>query len=183
MIDFAQTKTHCSSSILLLAVLLGGCGEVAYKRGASSSDLQAAKKSCREKGPDPAAVEKCMADRGWVVQNLNRMEPLETDPVVDASAIPSDRQIENETSAAPDAQRAESPAAAAIRKPDMLDTFKVSSWWKAGSGADSLKSDMEECVVKLGEAHRPVQTPHTQKATRGLLLCMKEKGWSALRAK
>jgi hypothetical protein len=76
MIDFAQTKTHCSGGILLLlVVLLSGCGELAYKRGASSSDLEAAKKSCREKGPDPAALEKCMADRGWLVQNLSRMEP------------------------------------------------------------------------------------------------------------
>jgi hypothetical protein len=69
------------------------------------------------------------------------------------------------------------------RAPEMTDTFKVSSWWKAGSGADSLKSDTDACVAKLGEAHRPVQTQQTQTATRGLLLCLKEKGWSALRAK
>jgi hypothetical protein len=63
----------------------------------------------------------------------------------------------------------------------MLDTFKVSSWWKTGSGADSLKADTEACVAQLGEAHRP--NIQTQSATRGLLLCMKEKGWSGLRAK
>jgi hypothetical protein len=179
MIDFAQTKTHCSGGILLLlAVLLSGCGELAYKRGASSSDLEAAKQSCREKGPDPAAVEKCMADRGWVVQNLSRMEPLEADPVVEASAIPSDRRIENAASATPGAAQS---ATAVKRTPEMTDTFKVSSWWKTGSGAASLKADTEECVAKLGEAHRP--DSQTQSATRGLLLCMKDKGWSGLRAK
>jgi len=179
MIDFAQTKTHCSGGILLLlAVLLSGCGELAYKRGASSSDLEAAKLSCREKGPDPAAVEKCMADRGWVVQNLSRMEPLDADPVVEASAIPSDRRIENAASATPGAAQS---ATAVKRTPEMTDTFKVSSWWKTGSGAASLKTDTEACVAKLGEAHRP--DSQTQSATRGLLLCMKDKGWSGLRAK
>jgi hypothetical protein len=67
------------------------------------------------------------------------------------------------------------------KAPDMLDTFKVSSWWKTGSGAESLKTDTEACVVKLGAAHRPDN--QTQTATRGLLLCMREKGWSGLRAK
>ena len=184
MIDFTQTRTLCSVCVLMLmTVLFSGCGEFAYKRGANSSDLEAAKQSCREKGPDSAAYEKCMADNGWTVQNLGRMEPLDADPVVEASVIPSDRRIENSAGAAPGVQRVEVPAAAATRKPDMLDTFKVSSWWKVGSGAYSLKSDTEECVARLGEAHRPVQTQQTQTATRGLLLCMKAKGWSALRAK
>lgn len=192
MIDFTQTRPLCSVSVLVLtAVLFSGCGEFAYKRGANSSDLEAAKQSCREKGSDSAAFEKCMADSGWTVQNLGRMEPLDADPVVEASVIPSDRRIENSTSAAPGEQRANMPAASGStqpaatekRKPGMLDTFKVSSWWKAGSGADSLKSDTEECVARLGEAHRPVQTQQTQTATRGLLLCMKGKGWSGLRAK
>lgn len=180
MIDLAQTKTYCS-----------GCGELAYKRGASSGDLEAAKKSCREKGPDAAAVEKCMADRGWVVQNLSRMEPLDADPVVEASVIPSDRRIENAASATPGQQRtkgyapaspgATQPTTAEKRRPEMTDTFKVSSWWKTGGGAASLKSDTEACVARLGEAQRP--DSQTQSATRGLLLCMKDKGWSGLRAK
>ena len=107
--------------------------------------------------------------------------------------MPSDRRIENSAGAPPVEPGAESyvptssgtakPATAVKRTPEMTDTFKVSSWWKAGGGADSLKSDTEECVARLGETHRPVQTQQTQTATRGLLLCMKEKGWSALRAK
>ena len=178
-INATQTPIHHSGCILLLfTVLLSGCGELAYKRGANSSDLEVAKTSCREKGPDPAAVEKCMAGRGWVVQNLSRMEPIDADPVVEASVIPSDRRIENAASDLPDKAQPTPP----VRKaPDMLDTFNVSSWWKTGSGAESLKADTEACVAKLGAAHRPDN--QTQTATRGLLLCMKEKGWSGLRAK
>lgn len=191
MIDFAQTRPLCSAcTLLLLALLFSGCGEFAYKRGATSADLEIAKKACQEKGSD-AAYEKCLADSGWVVQNLGRMEPLDADPVVEASVIPSDRPIENATSAAPGERHADMPTAsgstqpapATTRKPDMLDTFKVSSWWKAGSGASSLEVDTNECVTQLGAAHRPVQTQQTQTATRALLLCMRAKGWSALRAK
>ena len=185
MIDFTQTKVQCSACILVLVTLLfSGCGELAYKRGANSSDLEAAKKSCRDKGA-PSAVEKCMADSGWVVQNLSRMEPLDVDPVIEASVIPSNVRIENAASATLGKQSSEKrdsaqPTTSVKRKPDMMDTFKVSSWWKTGSGADSLKSDTAACVAKLGEAHQP--NNQTQAASRGLLLCMKEKGWSGLRA-
>ena len=72
-----------------------------------------------------------MADCGWTVQ-------MDAAPVIEASVIPSDRRIENATSATPNEQRADMPAAfgstqttsAVKRKPDMLDTFKVSSWWR-----------------------------------------------------
>lgn len=179
MMDFAKTQMRCSGGLLLLAaLLLGGCGgEIAIKRGASASDLEAAKKSCREKGSDPAAIEQCMSERGWVVHNLSKLEPLDADPVAEASVIPSDRRIENASSAKPGAIQ---PATPAKKPPEMTDTFKVSSWWKIGSGAADLKADTETCVAKLGEAHRP--DSQTQSATRGLLLCMKDKGWSGLRA-
>jgi len=191
MTYFASTRTLGSAcTLMLLALLLSGCGELAYKRGATSGDLETAKKACREKGSD-TAYQRCMADNGWAVQNLGRMEPLDVDPVAEASVIPGDRRIENEPTATPGEQHADlpiafgppQPAPAAAGKPDMMDTFKVSSWWKAGSGASSLEADTNACVAQLGEAHRPVQTQQTQKATRGLLLCMKAKGWSALHAK
>jgi hypothetical protein len=192
MINFTRTPTHGRTCILLAFTLLfSGCGELAYKRGANAGDLETAKKSCRAKDPDAAAIEKCMADSGWVVQNLSKMDTLDDDPVVDASVIPSDRRIENAGSAMPGNQGAEDyvlaptgaarPAAIVKIKPDMMDTFKISSWWKTGSGAESLRSDTDACVARLGEAHRP--DAQTQTATRGLLLCMKEKGWSGLRAK
>lgn len=64
---------------------------------------------------------------------------------------------------------------------DPLDTFKINSWWKIGAGRDPLEADIKSCVTKLGEAHQP--DSKTQMMTRGLILCMKDKGWRALRAK
>lgn len=190
LINLPQRKGYfCCCSMIFLALLASGCGEFAYKRGANSSDLENAKRSCKAKDPDPAALEKCMADNGWTIQNLGRMEPLDADPVIEATAIPSNQRIEN-ASSAPDNKKSPGeyvlsstmqPTQPAKKTPDMLDTFKVSSWWKTGSGADSLKADTEACVAQLGEAHRP--NIQTQSATRGLLLCMKEKGWSGLRTK
>jgi hypothetical protein len=192
--NFVGTKMHCSSILMLVALLFSGCGEFAYKRGASLSDYETAKQACRARSSEPATVEQCMADNGWVVQNLARMAPTDADPVVDISVIPSNQRVENAVTATPEKQGAENaapsapaapgsgkPSAAAHKPPDMRDTFKVSSWWKAGSNADNLQADIADCVAKLGEPHRP--NNQTQEVTRGLLLCMKEKAWSGLRAK
>jgi hypothetical protein len=55
----------------LLMTLLTGCGaEIAYKRGASASDLQAGKAACSKAGNE-AALEKCMEENGWMVQKLD----------------------------------------------------------------------------------------------------------------
>lgn len=185
-------RYHLTSYLLIVfALLLNGCGEFAYKRGANASDLDLAKKDCKMQNSDSAGIEKCMAGKGWVVQNLNKLEPIDADPVIEASAIPSDRRIENEPGAITAAgQKTEgayvsanlpAPKQVAKKTPNMLDTFKVSSWWKVGSGANELKTDTEDCVTKLGEAHRP--DVQTLSATRGFLLCMKDKGWSGLRTK
>lgn len=72
------------------------------------------------------------------------------------------------------------PAAPPAPK-DPLDIFLISSWWKVGGGPDALKADTDACVTTLGEAHRPDRT--TLKTTRGLLLCMRDRGWRALQAK
>ncbi|MDO9271536.1 MAG: hypothetical protein Q7T94_00775 [Rugosibacter sp.] len=190
MMISAQTKTcrHCWMMIFFI-FSISSCGEFAYKRGASFSDLEIAKKGCKAKDPAPAAIEKCMQDEGWTVQNLNKMEPIDADPVIEATIIPSDQRIENAPGASAQkhpaewsalSDKAETPAP--VKKaPDMLDMFRVGSWWKTGSGADSLKADTDACVTRLGEAHRP--NTQTKLATRGLLLCMKEKGWSGLREK
>lgn len=180
------TFRHACCISMLIAVMISGCGEFAYKRGANLSDLENARKLCKEKGLDAAATEKCMADNGWVVQNLSKMEPIDADPVVEASVIPSNQRIENAASSKQPAEEyvsssAPHPAAAVKKEATAMDLFRVSSWWKAGSGANSLKIDTEACVTRLGEMHRPDSQTHS--VTRGLLLCMKEKGWSGLRAK
>ena len=171
-------------SVLLTVLLLSACGEFAYKRGASVSDLNATKKACLAKNADKAAVEKCMAGDGWTVQNFDSAEPIDTmqsepDPVIEATVTEDNRVIAKPKITNNPSGEAIAPAE---KKPaDPMDTFKIGSWWKLGGGADNLKGSIAECVKTLGEAHQP--DSQTKKVTRGLLLCMKEKGWHGLREK
>ncbi len=178
MIDLTATQILRASGILVLTTwLLGGCGELAFKRGGSASDFEAAQKACREANPEPEATRQCLAEGGWFVTGLKHMDSLGAEPVIEAAVIPGDRRIEN----IPAPEPARGQARSGIqRTPDPMDTFKVGSWWKAGGSAGSLGLDTDACVARLGEAHRPDN--RTQQATRGLLLCLKEKGWSGLRA-
>lgn len=75
MIDSTPARTQFSVCVLMAMTMpFSGCGEFACKRGANSCDLEATKQSCREKGPDSAAFAKCMADNGWTVQSLGKMD-------------------------------------------------------------------------------------------------------------
>lgn len=56
----------------LFCLLVSGCGEFAYKRGATAKDFDATKKTCQSAG-DEAAIEKCLADNGWLVQKLDAL--------------------------------------------------------------------------------------------------------------
>lgn len=58
--------------ICVVTLFTAGCGELAYKRGASSKDLETTKKSCQSAGNE-AAIEKCLEDNGWVVQKLDAL--------------------------------------------------------------------------------------------------------------
>ncbi|MGZ8252415.1 MAG: hypothetical protein ACXW1P_07960 [Methylophilaceae bacterium] len=185
---------HTSCITMLAALLLSGCGEFSYKRGASVSDLENTKKTCQAKGGGDTAIEKCLEDSGWVIQRFN-----EPDPVAEVSVNPDNRNAGSPVKAASistastdtavegkvaedKTSKGETTSAPVIKKvADPMDTFKISSWWKLGGSAESLKAATEECVTVLGETHRP--NVHTQNVTRGMLLCMREKGWRGLRAK
>jgi len=56
--------------ICVATLFTTGCGELAYKRGASAKDLETTKKSCQNAGNEEA-IEKCLEDNGWVVQKLD----------------------------------------------------------------------------------------------------------------
>ena len=60
-------RNHLNIGLMLL--MISGCGEIAYKQGASAKDYEATKKVCKSAGDD-SAVEKCLKDKGWAVQNL-----------------------------------------------------------------------------------------------------------------
>lgn len=168
---------------ILLILTLSACGEFAYKRGAGAADLTADKSACEAHSNDRKMIEQCLNDKGWTVQKLDDLDPFATASVnPDNRAIASDSKSYTQTVAASDDNKAESTKVTAPPPTaDPLDKFIVSSWWKIGGNADSLQSAINDCVAILGEAHRP--NPVTNEATRGLGVCMKDKGWRGLKAK
>jgi len=159
------------AAALLTSCLISGCGEFAYKRGASATDFQEARKACAAQGDSPVIAEQCLADKGWTVKPLDKMDPLLA--TVGISDNRTGKLIQKENTKQETSAEAAKPA-------DPLDSFKISSWWKTGADANALKSGINECVATLGEAHRPA--PGSLNATRGLLICMRTKGWYALAA-
>lgn len=61
----------------VVALLFSGCGELSYKRGASSQDLQVARKACAEDRQQPS-VEQCLESQGWAVKKLDDIDLFAT---------------------------------------------------------------------------------------------------------
>ena len=80
----------------------------------------------------------------------------------------------------PTESKAESKIESKPASENPLDTYIINSWWKIGAGRDALDSNIDECVAKLGEAHKPDLKKH--QFTRGMILCMREKGWRDLQS-
>ena len=165
---------------LLIASVLAGCGEFSYKRGASGADLNQDRAACAANGADKAAVDQCLQGKGWVVRPLEDMDPVAV--IVPAKDNRTGEPMETAiASPATSGNRTSEQAPQPPAKKDPLDTFNISSWWKMGAGDAVLKGDTEQCVARLGEVHRP--SASMQQATRGFLVCMREKGWYGLLAK
>lgn len=73
-----------------------------------------------------------------------------------------------------------SPAPMISPAPDPMDLYKINSWWKIGAGMEANERDIKTCASSLGDGHQP--DAKQQLYTRALLMCMKEKGWRALKA-
>lgn len=173
-------KKRCRIVLLLTIFSLTGCGEFAYKRGAGAADLNKAQLGCQAQSSDPAAIEACLEKEGWTVQKLDALGEL--DPVAVITPNPDNRSPGVTSLAAAQAQVADPAGTNAPKKPaDPLDVFKISSWWKMGGSTDQLNGALNACVATLGESHRP--DPLAQRATRGLLLCMRQSGWYGLQGR
>lgn len=184
----------------MLALLVSGCGELSYKRGASTQDLEAAKKACQAAGGDKAA-ERCLEEQGWTVRKLDDIDLFATAgvspdnrnpsafvtpefvpvvPAKPAAAVPS-AVVSAAAVAVPAAERPVQPAASSPPPATSpLDVYTISSWWKMGADREALAADTRDCVATLGPAHKPDDS--TQRVTRGFVVCMHAKGWKALRA-
>lgn len=180
----------------LMLVVSTSCGEFAYKRGASTKDLEATKKSCQSAG-EAAAIEKCLEDNGWVVQKLDAIGLPDSELFATAS-VSSDNRVASQTATEKEAaltttENVTTTANASTKEPttsikkevplvpavNAFEKYKINSWWKMGGSRDALELSINACAEKLGEAHQPDRK--TQTFTRGFAACMYEKGWRGLR--
>ncbi len=161
------------AGLLLTSLTLGGCGEIAVKRGAGAGDLARDQALCNNQGGGQSAYEKCMKEHGWVVQKLDELSPVAT-----VAPTPELRLIANDTKHTEPRGNSEATIA---KSNDPMDLYAINSWWKAGGKPDELNPAINACVARLGEAYRP--PADNRQATRGLLLCLREQGWHGLQQK
>ena len=171
--------------VTLIMLLTSGCGEFAYKRGASAKDFDTAKKTCQNAGGDSAAVEKCLDDNGWFVQKLDAIGMPDTELFATTSVTPNNEQtISKNTDKSSSSTLNEDQKANEITPPapvNNLETYKITSWWKMGAGQPALDADIKACSDELGEEHKPSLISQTY--TRGFAICMRQKGWRGLKEK
>jgi hypothetical protein len=169
-------KTPYSLITLLSVLVLGGCGEFAYKTGAGADALAADREACRQAGGDLKA---CMHDKGWSITDLSGDDPPtpSTAQASPTSAIIPAPATQSPPGASPVPQTGSAvpvtPAPAAV---DPTAPVKMTAWVKFGGGGP--QDDIDACVAKLGPADAPDSVHHT--VTRALLACMREKGWRGL---
>lgn len=169
-------KLHLFLTIIA-TLALTACGELAYKRGASASDLQQAKLQCSKLASE-ASAESCMKEKGWSVQQLDDKDLFAIASYTDSNPnqTPS---ISKKTTSNPTQASNITEQPATDMKADPLDLYTINSWWKIGANGQNLDVAINECVAKLGEAHKP--NSKTQQVTRGMAICMREKGWRGLK--
>jgi hypothetical protein len=154
------------TTVLLMSAIclsVSACGEFSYKRGASATDFQQQKKSCATQHQNNSDVDSCLANSGWIVVDADKplfAEATTTDNKMPVQIITDDKVI--------------------VEKPvDPLELIAVGSWWKTGAAPDALIADSKQCVAELGEAHKTQN--NMSLVTRGLVGCMSDKGWFALK--
>jgi hypothetical protein len=162
----------CLALIVANGFLLTACGgEISYKRGAGPDELTATQQQCRSTSDYQA----CMEGKGWTVHKMDERNPLAVFvPTQDVRAPGNTPYVKAGGGNTPANGVKENPAL----PPDPLTKFNVSSWWKMGGGAGDLQASKEACVTKLGPAHAPEEG--SKLMTRGLILCLREKGWYGL---
>lgn len=170
-----------------MALLIGGCGELSYKRGASPGDLDLARRACESAGSEKA-VDRCLQDHGWVVKKLDDRDLFavagvtsdhRNPPTSAGGRVSEAAGAEQAAAASPKAGGASAGQGTPPPPASPLDVYTVTSWWKVGAGRENQEADTNDCVGQLGKAHQPHHA--TQQVTRGFVVCMHAKGWKALR--
>ncbi|MBX9717133.1 MAG: hypothetical protein K2X42_11115, partial [Burkholderiaceae bacterium] len=91
--------------LALAAASISGCGEMAYKRGATPKDLELARKSCQSSG-DEKAIDQCLRDNGWALQKFDDMDLFAVTSPTPESSSPTSRQSTKVTEKSLDADQA-----------------------------------------------------------------------------
>lgn len=160
-----------------IALMASGCGELSYKRGASTQDLEVSRAGCQSFGSGKA-FDKCLEDNGWVVKKWD-----DVDLFAVAGVSPNNRNpaaAPTTSVAAQSVGTSITPTSATPPPPaDPMDTYTIKTWFKPGAGREVLEADTNDCAARLGEAHQPDNK--TQQVTRAFVICMHGKGWKALK--
>lgn len=152
------------AAVMMASVLLSGCVEIAYKRGAGEDELIAARAACaRSTGKEN---EECMARQGWSVYQPD-------DPRLNLALVPNG---DNRSEASRPATR---PLESSELVPDK--TYEISSWWRFGGNGEGLKADAATCAAHLGIGNELQPRPGGGYLARGALVkCLKDIGWRGL---
>jgi len=172
-------------SAMVMVMLLSGCAEVSFKRGAGVDQLRADRKTCA--ASDDANA--CLIAKGWSTLDLG--SDAESPAVAEITPTESAAKTEIAVASTPTSiAGAPTVVAAPAPKKDPRDVSNmkatpkalpkdpnalvmVSSWWKPG-GANP-QAAIDACVMTLGEAHKPDYARN--KVTAGLVGCMRKSGW------
>lgn len=185
--------------LLCFTMLLAGCGEFSYKRGATGKDLADTKKLCQSESlKGDIEVNECLKKNGWTVHQLNDMDLFAVASVSSnkqngtqddlptlvkeaETATQTENSVQPTSPATQEAgdTKTVAPTKAVVKSANPLDTYNISSWWKMGSNRANLETDMQSCETELGEAHKPEHKSQT--FTLGMIVCMHQKGWKALK--
>ncbi len=154
---------------------LGGCGEVAFKRGGGGADaLAAARASCRAENPDAGAMHACLLRQGWHVVDLAPdAAPAAAATPPEAAPLPA---AGTQAPLLPSAQPA--PIAHVAESTAPAGKVSVGSWFKFGGGSSDLNDAIAACVAVLGPANQPDAGYHL--VTAALYKCLGTHGWHGL---
>jgi hypothetical protein len=151
------------------ALMIGGCGQLAYKTGAGADALEADEQTCKQGAVDQNAYAQCMHEKGWSIANLDGSSAAPAAAVAPSSS-PSGAPV------SPDQPSGPATIAPAAPPVDLMAPVKVTTWIRFGGGGPG--DDIAACVTTLGPASQPDTVNKT--VTRALLACMREKGWRGL---
>jgi hypothetical protein len=162
-------------------VLLNGCAEVTFKRGAGPGEMQATEQACRAQSADVEAYKACLNAAGFVYAKPSGDAVLFAEQAQVGDGIAVTHAAPTISVAAAGRAGESIPQAAkptATPPADPLQKLTVASWWKLGGTAGGLEADQANCGTTLGEAHQVA--PNAKVVTVGMLRCLKGRGWFAV---